>query len=177
MSPRQRRSRRPSSLSRNAERVADAAAGQSRGAGRADEAPIAGARRGRGTGHGRRTFVLAPKVCAACGPATAEILARISERVPDPARQDELKGQAERLNPDTWVTEEEVRLGLEQYESVLDALRASSARAAAGAADPAGRATVRSSRLRPACHPTPTAPNAVPPRVPEDVDAEDEEPV
>ncbi len=53
----------------------------------------------------------------------SEILARISERIPDPARQDELKGQAERLNPDSWVTEEEVRLGLEQYESVLDALR------------------------------------------------------
>ena len=45
----------------------------------------------------------------------SEILARISERIPDPARQDELKGQAERLNPDSWVTEEEVRLGLEQY--------------------------------------------------------------
>ncbi|MEO7272828.1 MAG: hypothetical protein ABIX28_19240 [Vicinamibacterales bacterium] len=53
----------------------------------------------------------------------AEILARISERVADPVRQDELKSQAERLNPDTWVTKEEVQLGLEQYESVLDALR------------------------------------------------------
>ena len=44
----------------------------------------------------------------------AEILARIVERVSDPVQQEELKGQAERLNPDTWVTEEEVRLGLEQ---------------------------------------------------------------
>jgi len=52
-----------------------------------------------------------------------ELLARIPERVPDHTRQDELKAQAERLNPDTWVSEEEVRLGLEQYESVLDALR------------------------------------------------------
>ena len=44
----------------------------------------------------------------------AEILTRISERVQDPARRDELKTGAERLNPDSWVTEAEVQLGLEQ---------------------------------------------------------------
>jgi len=54
----------------------------------------------------------------------AEILARISERVTDAARQDELKAQAERLNPDTWVTVDEVRVGLEGYESELASLRA-----------------------------------------------------
>jgi hypothetical protein len=54
----------------------------------------------------------------------AEILARISERVPDPVRRDELKSVADRLNPDTWVTESEVREGLERYETVLDSLRA-----------------------------------------------------
>jgi hypothetical protein len=54
----------------------------------------------------------------------AEVLARISERVPDPARQDELKAQAERLNPDGWVTDSEVTAGLEEYESVFEALRA-----------------------------------------------------
>jgi hypothetical protein len=54
----------------------------------------------------------------------AEILARISERVADPARQDELKAQAERLNPDTWVTDDEVSAGLEGYEAVLESLRA-----------------------------------------------------
>jgi hypothetical protein len=54
----------------------------------------------------------------------AEILARISERIADSARQDELKAQAERLNPDTWVTDDEVRAGLEGYESVLESLRA-----------------------------------------------------
>jgi hypothetical protein len=54
----------------------------------------------------------------------AEILARISERVTDTARQDELKAQAERLNPDTWVTVGEVRVGLEGYESELASLRA-----------------------------------------------------
>jgi hypothetical protein len=53
----------------------------------------------------------------------AEVLARISERVTDPARRDELKAQAERLNPDTWVTDDEVRAGLEQYEAVFESLR------------------------------------------------------
>ncbi len=54
----------------------------------------------------------------------AEILARISERVPDATRQEELKTQAERLNPDTWVTDGEVSAGLEGYEAVLESLRA-----------------------------------------------------
>jgi hypothetical protein len=53
----------------------------------------------------------------------AEVLARISETVTDPARQEELKGTAERLNPDTWVTEAEVQAGLEDYESVFESLR------------------------------------------------------
>jgi hypothetical protein len=53
----------------------------------------------------------------------AEILARISERISDPARKDELKAIAERLNPDTWVTDDEVREGLEQYEAVFESLR------------------------------------------------------
>jgi hypothetical protein len=50
-------------------------------------------------------------------------MARISETVSDPARQEELKTQAERLNPDTWVTEAEVTAGLESYESVFESLR------------------------------------------------------
>ena len=53
----------------------------------------------------------------------AEVLARISETVSDPARQEELKNTAERLNPDTWVTEAEVKAGLEDYESVFESLR------------------------------------------------------
>lgn len=53
----------------------------------------------------------------------SEVLARISEAVSDPARQEELKATAERLNPDTWVTDEEVRAGLEHYESVFESLR------------------------------------------------------
>jgi len=53
----------------------------------------------------------------------SEVLARISETVADPARQEELKAKAERLNPDTWVTEAEVQAGLEDYEAVFDSLR------------------------------------------------------
>jgi hypothetical protein len=53
----------------------------------------------------------------------AEVMARISERIDDPARQEELKSQAERLNPDTWVTDAEVTAGLEQYEATFEVLR------------------------------------------------------
>jgi len=53
----------------------------------------------------------------------AEVLARISDAVSEPARQEELKATAERLNPDTWVTEAEVRAGLEDYEMVFESLR------------------------------------------------------
>ena len=53
----------------------------------------------------------------------SEVLARISETVSDPTRQEELKATAERLNPDTWVTEAEVQAGLEDYESVFESLR------------------------------------------------------
>ncbi len=53
----------------------------------------------------------------------AEVMASISGRVTDPERREQLKGTAERLNPDTWVTAEEVRLGLDQYEAILESLR------------------------------------------------------
>ena len=53
----------------------------------------------------------------------AEVLARISETVTDPIRRDELKSEAERLNPDTWVTDAEVTQGLESYETVFESLR------------------------------------------------------
>jgi hypothetical protein len=53
----------------------------------------------------------------------AEILARISERADDAVRREELKLQADRLNPDSWVTDTEVTQGLEQYESVFASLR------------------------------------------------------
>jgi hypothetical protein len=54
----------------------------------------------------------------------AEVLARISERITEPSRQEQLKTEAERLNPDIWVTDAEVTAGLEQYEQVFESLRA-----------------------------------------------------
>jgi hypothetical protein len=53
----------------------------------------------------------------------ADIMAGITDRIHDADRAAELKSQAERLNPDCWVTEDEVRQGLEQYEAVFDSLR------------------------------------------------------
>ena len=47
----------------------------------------------------------------------------ISETITDPVRRDQLKSHAERLNPDTWVTDEEVSAGLEAYETVFESLR------------------------------------------------------
>jgi hypothetical protein len=54
----------------------------------------------------------------------SEMRARITDRVSDPGRQDELKSLAERLNPDAWVTEADVNAALESYESTFAALRA-----------------------------------------------------
>lgn len=53
----------------------------------------------------------------------AEVLARITEKISDQARREELKADAARLNPDTWVTDADVAAGLEGYETVFEALR------------------------------------------------------
>jgi hypothetical protein len=53
----------------------------------------------------------------------AEILARVDEKIADPVRREQLKADAERLNPDTWVTDAEVTTGLESYETVFETLR------------------------------------------------------
>ena len=53
----------------------------------------------------------------------AEILARVDEKISDPIRREQLKADAERLNPDTWVTDAEVTTGLEAYETVFETLR------------------------------------------------------
>jgi hypothetical protein len=53
----------------------------------------------------------------------AEVLARISDRPIDDTVREELKARAERLNPDAWVTDDEVAQGLEQYEAVFESLR------------------------------------------------------
>ena len=53
----------------------------------------------------------------------ADVLAGLGRRVADDQRREQLREQAERLNPDNWVTHEEVSAGLEGYESVLASLR------------------------------------------------------
>lgn len=53
----------------------------------------------------------------------AEMLARISDRIPDAERQAELKTVAERLNPDAWVTDADVLAGLDAYEATFESLR------------------------------------------------------
>jgi hypothetical protein len=54
----------------------------------------------------------------------AELQARITERGGDAERTEALREQAELLNPDTWVTEEEVRKGIEAFEPKIRDLRA-----------------------------------------------------
>lgn len=53
----------------------------------------------------------------------AEVLARITEKITDPVRHAQLNADAERLNPDTWVTAAEVVEALETYEAVFETLR------------------------------------------------------
>jgi hypothetical protein len=53
----------------------------------------------------------------------AEVLARICSQVADAAAADDLRATAERLNPDAWVTADEVRAGLESFERVLESVR------------------------------------------------------
>ena len=53
----------------------------------------------------------------------ADVTANINRRVQGDERRRELLEQAEKLNPDTWVTDSEVVQGLEGYEGVLASLR------------------------------------------------------
>lgn len=53
----------------------------------------------------------------------AEVMARIAEKPLEDAAREELRTKAERLNPDAWVTADEVAAALEQYESVFEQLR------------------------------------------------------
>ena len=53
----------------------------------------------------------------------AEIQARISERVRDPARLEDLRAQAARLDPDAWQTVEEARERLASLEEATGAIR------------------------------------------------------
>jgi hypothetical protein len=53
----------------------------------------------------------------------AEVMARIAEKPVEESVKEELRAKAQRLNPDAWVTEEEVAAALEQYETVFEAIR------------------------------------------------------
>jgi hypothetical protein len=54
----------------------------------------------------------------------ADLSARIAGRVQDEEQQQRLKEQCDRLNPDTWLSEDDVRRALEQYEAILESIRA-----------------------------------------------------
>jgi hypothetical protein len=54
----------------------------------------------------------------------AEMLARITQRVGgDPVRLEEMRRAAELLNPDAWVTEEEIAGGLQHFDARLGEIR------------------------------------------------------
>lgn len=67
---------------------------------------------------------LGPEVLARLRARYAEIMARIGERPLEEDAREELRQRAERLNPDSWVTADEVAQALEVYENVYDGLRA-----------------------------------------------------
>lgn len=53
----------------------------------------------------------------------AELMTRIGDRVAEAERQEELKGIAERLNPDAWITDADVTAGLDAYEPTYEMVR------------------------------------------------------
>jgi hypothetical protein len=54
----------------------------------------------------------------------AQLVVRLADKPLDDELRAELKLRLERLNPDAWMTTEEVAAALEQYESVFESLRA-----------------------------------------------------
>jgi len=54
----------------------------------------------------------------------AELQARITERAGSAERMEALRARAEGLNPDTWVTEDDVRRGMAHFEPQVRNLRA-----------------------------------------------------
>ena len=53
-----------------------------------------------------------------------QLMARLGDKPIEDEARAELKGRIERLNPDAWLTADEVGAALEQYESVYESLRA-----------------------------------------------------
>ena len=62
----------------------------------------------------------------------AEVLASISDRVTDPARRQALQALAEELNPEAWLTAEEVQQGLAEFDARLARLGAQLGRRRSG---------------------------------------------
>jgi hypothetical protein len=57
----------------------------------------------------------APEQLAILRARYAELMARLADRHDDPTRLEEWRRQIERLNPDEWVTLEEVREGIDRF--------------------------------------------------------------
>jgi hypothetical protein len=53
----------------------------------------------------------------------ADVMVRLAAKPMEDAAREELNAQAERLNPDRWITAEDVASALEQYETVFEHLR------------------------------------------------------
>lgn len=53
-----------------------------------------------------------------------QLVVRLADKPMDDELREQLNRQAERLNPDAWLTADEVAAALEQYESVFESLRA-----------------------------------------------------
>jgi hypothetical protein len=66
---------------------------------------------------------LGPEGLARLRARYADLTASISRRPQDDPRLPELRDQVERLNPDSWLTDDQVGRGLEEYEGVLASLR------------------------------------------------------
>jgi hypothetical protein len=88
--------------------------------GDAEEAPTASPEI---TAHGSALEAIRHEDLARLRARYAEIQARISQRVTDPRRLEKLRAQAEQLNPDGWVTTEEVASGQAEFEAVHSALK------------------------------------------------------
>jgi len=54
----------------------------------------------------------------------ADLAARLAAKELDDSQRAELTARAERLNPDAWLTTDEVAAALEEYEALFESLRA-----------------------------------------------------
>jgi hypothetical protein len=70
------------------------------------------------------TKILSKKQLMSFRARFAELQARLTERAGSPERMDALRARAEGLNPDTWVTDDDVRKGMAEFESQVCDMRA-----------------------------------------------------